>query len=69
MDFPEIFERVINGGMCPRCAMPAVGVELRGVYDGICYWRCEKCRVKWHRFDKGDYRRGLVAKAWEEAKQ
>lgn len=27
-----------------------IGVEIRGVYDGIAYWRCPDCGLRWHRF-------------------
>jgi hypothetical protein len=29
-----------------------IGVEIRGVYDGVLFWLCPDCNFKWHRFDK-----------------
>lgn len=34
-----------------------IGVEIRGVYDGVLFWRCPDCGAEWHRFPAGDYRR------------
>jgi len=31
-----------------------VGVELRGIYDGVCYWWCQKCELRVHRFPPTD---------------
>lgn len=28
-----------------------VGVEIRGVYDGVAYWQCPVCGYAFHRFD------------------
>ena len=39
-----------------------IGVEVRGLYDGVCYWTCRKCGARWHRFPAGDYRRERVEK-------
>lgn len=30
-----------------------VGVEVRGMYDGILYWQCPTCGGRWHRFGEG----------------
>lgn len=30
-----------------------IGVEVRGVYDGVLYWRCPDCGGRWHRFTEG----------------
>ena len=38
-----------------------VGVEVRGVYDGVLYWQCPDCGHKWHRWPVGDYRRDRAA--------
>lgn len=33
-----------------------IGVEVRGVYDGILYYRCPDCGEVWNRFpDKPDF--------------
>lgn len=31
-----------------------VGVEVRGVYDGILYWMCPSCEHRWHRWSYED---------------
>lgn len=33
-----------------------IGVEIRGVYDGVLFWRCPVCGVDWHRWNTGDMR-------------
>lgn len=50
---------------CPTCgsAQHVVGVEVRGVYDGVLYWVCTADRVSWNRWPKGHY---LHAKAEQE---
>jgi len=30
-----------------------IGVEIRGEYDGVSYWRCPDCNHQWPRFKKG----------------
>lgn len=30
-----------------------VGIELRGVYDGVIAWGCPDCRAVWARFPSG----------------
>ncbi len=27
-----------------------IGVEVRGKFDGVCYWECPECHVRWDRF-------------------
>jgi len=27
-----------------------IGVEIRGLYDGVAYWICPDCKVVWHRW-------------------
>lgn len=27
-----------------------IGVEIRGVYDGILFWQCPDCGGRWHRW-------------------
>lgn len=45
--------------VCPGCEadMSApdgkshrIGVEIRGVYDGVLFWECPFCGHHWHRF-------------------
>lgn len=33
------------------CGSETIGVEIQGVYDGICYWLCRACGHREHRFD------------------
>lgn len=44
---------------CPHCQADlrydgdysrAIGIEIRGVYDGALYWRCPYCQKSWHRW-------------------
>lgn len=75
-DLPEGFEILFSGlkkrgqtEYCPRCRKPAVGVEIEGVYDGVCYWMCESCRVKWHRFGEDEpWLRQRVERYWRNCK-
>ncbi len=30
-----------------------IGIEVRGVYDGVLYWQCPDCGFAWQRFDPG----------------
>ena len=41
------------------------GVELRGIYDGVCYWWCPMCDRRVHRFGRHDPVRAKVA-SWCE---
>lgn len=27
-----------------------IGVEIRGAYDGVLFWMCPDCGVRWHRW-------------------
>ena len=73
MNLPDEFEMFFGkakraGGdeLCPRCHAPAIGVEIPTIWDGVCYWRCETCRVKWHRFGTDEpHRRAAVERYWE----
>ncbi len=31
-----------------------IGMEVRGVYDGVLYWQCPDCGGRWHRWPPGD---------------
>lgn len=80
-DLPPGFEVLFPGGnahvrhlahavFCPRCGEPAEGVELPGIYDGIAYYRCVACRVKWHRFgSERPHLRAAVEHTWEVQKR
>jgi len=36
---------------CPHCGSRAIiGVEIRGVYDGVGYWQCTSCSMATNRF-------------------
>lgn len=36
---------------CPKCSCEdKIGIEIRGVYDGILFWRCQHCRTDYHRW-------------------
>lgn len=36
------------------CADRMVGVELRGIFDGVAYWWCPICDRRVHRFGPDD---------------
>ena len=39
---------------CPACgAGDPAGVEVRGVYDGVLFWRCQQCGAPFHRWPEG----------------
>lgn len=42
---------------CPYCgpSFPdaAIGVEIRGAYDGVLYWQCGHCGYAFHRWPEG----------------
>lgn len=40
-----------------------IGVEVRGVYDGVLLWQCPDCGKRWHRFGP-DHHLYLVATAY-----
>lgn len=44
-----------------------IGVEVRGVYDGILYWRCPQCGGAWHRFQNNHYLRQKAEQAVSDA--
>lgn len=49
---------------CPKCGSEhVVGVEIRGLYDGVAYWRCavDECGEEWHRFPEGSWLHARVA--------
>lgn len=41
--------------VCPRCqqADTVVGIEVRGVYDGVLFWECIEDGTRWHRWEDG----------------
>lgn len=41
-----------------------IGVEIPGLYDGVCYWMCPDCGERWHRFADGRVY-DAVQKEWE----
>ena len=44
---------------CPACANKQqdaiLGIEVRGVYDGVLYWQCMACGHTFHRFPPEHY--------------
>ena len=30
-----------------------IGIEVRGVYDGVLIWQCGRCKKMWPRFTEG----------------
>jgi len=47
-----------NTLVCPVCRTDnhVVGVEVRGIYDGVLYWHCDMCGSAWPRFQPPDDR-------------
>ena len=43
------------------------GVEVPGIYDGVCFYLCQTCGVWRHRFARSDDRRAKVALYIEQA--
>ena len=37
--------------VCPVCSGTLMGVEIRGVYDGILFFQCMDCSKPFHRFE------------------
>lgn len=31
-----------------------IGIQIRGVYDGVLYWQCPDCGGMWNRWDATD---------------
>jgi hypothetical protein len=47
-----------------------VGVEIRGVYDGVLYWSCPGCGWAWHRWDDSNPEKVAKARPYiEEARR
>lgn len=53
----------------PRYYYNTIGIEVRGVYDGVLYWKCPSCGGVWHRFPPGDYRHERAKEYVEGVKQ
>jgi hypothetical protein len=51
---------VMRGLSSMHCGQPMVGVEVRTIYDGVCFWRCAICLAWKHRFPFDDPKRALV---------
>jgi rubredoxin len=44
----------------PQRFIREIGVEVRGVYDGILYWQCPDCGGNWPRFAEGHPRHAIA---------
>ena len=40
-------------GVTPRYYSQKIGIEVRGVYDGVLFWKCPFCAHEWHRWPEG----------------
>jgi hypothetical protein len=49
----------------PRFYRRYIGVEIRGLYDGVCYWLCPDCGGTWDRFPEGHRLHGKRCEAAE----
>lgn len=38
-----------------------IGIEVRGVYDGVLIWQCPDCGHMWPRFPESDWRYAKAA--------
>jgi hypothetical protein len=45
-----------------------IGVQVRGIYDGVCYWQCPRCGRRWNRFPKDDSRHDRVERLLADMK-
>lgn len=53
---------------CPTCRASAetiVGVQVRGVYDGVLWWECDEDGTRWHRWPEGHYLRERAEQVWQ----
>jgi len=39
----------------PKCFRREIGIEVRGVYDGVIAWKCPDCGHVWPRAGMEDY--------------
>lgn len=39
--------------VCPEGHTEPIGIEVRGVYDGVLIWQCQVCDALWPRFADG----------------
>jgi hypothetical protein len=51
-----------------------LGIEVRGVYDGVLIWKCENCFHMWPRFSQENWERlhnkALdIIKEWEKSEE
>lgn len=57
---------------CPKCGADlrigpysrTIGIECRGIYDGVLFWACPDCRHGWHRWPESN--EFMRAKATQE---
>jgi hypothetical protein len=48
---------------CAECDREPIGVEIRGLYDGVAFWQCGAGH-RWHRFGEGAKIRRRVEELW-----
>ena len=48
----ELRELVKTSYSLPYKFSRLIGVEIRGLYDGVSKWRCPDCSAEWDRFSK-----------------
>ena len=46
----------------PKYYYSTIGVQIRGVYDGVLFWQCPKCSGRWHRWPEGHFLRERAEK-------
>lgn len=46
-----------------------IGMEVRGVYDGVLYWFCPDCGWAWHRWEEGNRLRTKAQSYIDEARR
>ena len=51
----ETVERLESSLHCPECKGEPIGVNVRGMYDGILFWKCQECGKAWQRFGQDDF--------------
>ena len=52
---------------CPECGGAPIGMVIRGVYDGVLFWKCSSCLHAWLREAHRGTHRGVIADSYIDA--
>lgn len=50
-EIPAEYQKPMYGGQTHYSRI--IGVQVRGVYDGVLFWKCPDCAHGWHRWPEG----------------